>query len=118
MATSVIKTQSYYKDNPITLRNDASAKVFIVRNHCVRYGNVFQFSLLLDLTEAYSGNLTDAGAVPPPKTYDTTATSTTSIIDALSNTNGRVRITKDGTLVLNSNTQGQALYNATYVIDD
>ena len=119
MATSVLKKQAYFKDNPITLNSNATGKISVYRNHCARYGNIFQFSVVFDVSTALDNvAIADEGAVQIPMTYDSTALGAMAIVDAHSLGGGRIRIMRNGGLTITNAPTGRYLYCCTYVIDD
>lgn len=118
MATSSVVKHTPFEPIPITLKSDVAGKVSLNRNHCVRMGNVIQFSVVLGISAVYNADITDSGAVPIPKTFDETSTATIAIIDTHCK-GGRLRITRDGRLTLLDITEtGSYLFNATYFAED
>jgi hypothetical protein len=118
MATSTMVKHVPFEAIPITLKSDVAGKVSLNRNHCVRMGNVVQFSVVLGISTAYNADITDSGAVPIPKTFDTTVAAANAVIDTHCN-DGRLRITRDGRLTLSNITEtGSYLFNTTYIAED
>jgi hypothetical protein len=118
MATSTMVKHVPFEAIPITLKSDVAGKVSLNRNHCVRMGNVIQFSVVIGISTIVNSDIADSGTVPIPKTFDTTVIANNAVIDATCK-GGRLRITRDGRLTLSDITEtGSYLFNATYIAED
>ena len=109
-------------DLPITLLSDLTAFGGFA-NYSVKMGRIVLISIMLNNTSGgewpQGGNsapLTDVGAVPRP-VYNSGAEpgDTSSIIDIVNRTGGRVRVRKDGTLLGQNIATGAQTFTGMYI---